>query len=546
MLRHIKILLIADYRAWLNSFKHDRQAWRKGVFKCIGYLFFIVALSVLGWSLFSFLRTTDAPSQTTLGVINGFMMFGIIMVVKELMESSLKNLYEAPDMQLLHAAPIRSVSIFGYKFVQITNARILSMLCFIGPPWVVFGVIYELPWHFYVVLIPLSVCLLVIITSYVTISMLVITRFFSSAALLTTLKILGTIIGISVGFLLSLSLFSGSGSLPVRRVFLDWVSARTADTTTAWFLHEWIGKMLFSWGTESTIWERLKWGIGGFTVGTVSIGFALLTAQLIYQRGWENIRQIKSKRKSTRNNINATTSDLNGIFVTFGRGKIQSMMLKDFLIYIRHTGRAIAIIMLTLFLLIHIGILVTDGSDMDENSVVILSVQLLLYSIIITFGISCNGLRDEAKTWWMMKSAPVSAKLIFTSKFLTAIICAFFYAEFWALIAVYLLRIPVANWALILLTPIIILPVVCALNTTIGTLPWMAELTDNPKPFFRVLTFTITLILDLAFVIMPIIAMHSQSLLFLLMMSILFIGVFVISYRYGISNLHKYLVAQVT
>ena len=546
MLKNISILLKADWYAWQNSIKHDRQAWRKGVLKVIGYLFFIVALSVLGYTLFSFLRTTDAPSQTTLSVINGFMVFGIIIIVKELMESSLKILYEAPDSQLLHAAPIRPVSIFGYKFIQIMISRLLNMFCFLGPPWVVFGVLYELPWHFYVVLIPLSVCLLVIITSYVTISMLVIARFFASATLLTSIKIIGATIGVSVGFLLSFSLFSGSGLLPVKRVFLDWVSARTADTTTAWFPHEWIGNMLLSWGTESTISERLKWGLGGFTVGIVSVGLAFLSAQLFYQHGWENIRQIKTKRKPSRNNGNVGASNLNRIAVTLGRGKLQSMMLKDFLIFIHHTGRVIAIIMLTLFLVVHIGVLVADGSNMDESSVVILTIQLLLYSILITFGISCNGLRDESKTWWMMQTSPISAKLVFMSKYLTTLICAVFYALFWSIIAVFFLRIPIDNWTLILITPIILLPVVCALNTTIGTLPWMAELTDNPRPFLRVLTFTVTLILDLAFVIIPIIAWHSQNIIIFLMMTILFIGVFLASYRFGIGNLHKFLVVHAT
>ncbi len=545
MLKNIKILLKADCNAWLNSFKHDRQALRKGVLKGIGYLIFIVALSVLGYTLFSHLRSADAPSQTLLNVINGFMVFGIIIVAKELMESSLKILYEAPDTSVLHAAPIRPVAIFGYKFIHITTSRLLSILCFMGPPWVVFGVLYELPWHFYVVLFPVSVCLLVMIACYVTISMMLIARFFSSTGLFTTLKIIGTVIGVTVGFLLSFSLFSGGGFLPIKRVLLDWASDRSTDATATWYPHEWIGNLLLSWGSESTVWMRMKWGLSGFSICIVSVGLAILIAQWIYQRGWENIRQLKPKRKPGRNNINAATSNLNSIVVKLGRGKIQSMMLKDFLIYIRHTGRVIAIIMLTVFLIVHIGVLFADGSSLDTNNAVILTVQVLLYSILITFRISCNGLRDEAKTWWMLKSAPVTPNLIYTSKFLTTLVCALFYAEFWSLIAIYLLRIPTDNLGLVLLTPIIILPVVCALNTTIGTLSWMTELTHQPKPFLRVLTFTVTLIIDVAFVIIPIIVWYSKQLLAFVVLIILLAGVFMMSYRYGIGNLRRMLVAQI-
>ena len=544
MLKNIRILLKADYHAWLNSFKHDRQAWRKSVLKGIGYLIFIVALAMLGYSLFRHLRSVDASPSLLLNVINGFMVFGIIVVAKELMESSLKILYEAPDTALLHAAPIQPIAIFVYKFIHITITRFLSILCFLGPPWIVFGVIYELPWHFYAVLLPVSVCLLVLIASYVTISMMVIARFFSSAGLLTTLKILGTVIGVTVGFLLSFTLFSGGELLPIKRVLLDWASSRTADTAAAWYPHEWIGKLLLSWGTESTLWDKLRWVLGGFGTSLVSVGFATFIAQWIYQRGWENIRQLKSKRKPARTNENATPTQLSGTTITFGRGKVQSMMLKDFLIFIRHSGRVIALVMLTFFLAVHIGFLLMSGSGAGEYASEMLTVQVLLYSLLITFGISCNGLRDEAKTWWMLKAAPVTPTLIFTSKFLTTLLCALVYAEFWLLIAVYLLGIPTNKWMLVLLTPLITLTAGCALNTTIGTLPWMAELTHQPKPLLRVLTFTVTLVIDVAFIIVSVIAWRTKSIALLFGLVVLFACVFVVSYRYGIGNLRKLLVAQ--
>lgn len=545
MLKSIKILLKADCLGWLNSFKHDRQTLRKSVLKGIGYLIFIVALSILGYSLFMHLRSTDAPPPLLLSVINGFMLFGIIIVAKELMESSLKILYEAPGITLLHAAPIKPVAIFGYKFIHITTTRFLSMLCFLAPPWVAFGIIFELPLSFYVVLFPISLCLLATLSSFVTISVMVIIRFFSSVGLLATLKVIGTAIGVAVGFLLSFSLFSGADAVPIKRIFLDWASERTANASATWSPHEWIGKFLLSWTTESTLWDRLQWILGGFGISLVSVSLAMLTAQGIYQRGWEKIRKIKTKRKPARNNSHPTTPNLSSTFATLGRGKIQSMMLKDFLIFIRHSGRVIAIVMLTFFLIVHIAVLFADGSGVNENAAEILTVQILLYSLLITFGISCNGLRDEAKTWWMLKSAPVTPRLVFTSKFLTSLLCALFYAEFWSLTAVYLLRIPTDNWGLVLLTPIITLPVACALNTMIGTLPWMAELTHQPKPILRVLTFTVTLFIDVVCVIAPVIAWHTKNITVFFVLLILLAGVFVMSYRSGIGNLRKLLVAQV-
>ena len=180
----------------------------------------------------------------------------------------------------------------------------------------------------------------------------------------------------------------------------------------------------------------------------------------------------------------------------------------------------------------------------DEYTTEILSVQILLYSFLITFGISCNGLRDEAKTWWMMKSAPVKPNLLFNSKFIIALLCALLYAEFWSIIAIYLLQIPKDSWVILLVTPIITLPTGCALNTTIGTLPWMAELTHQPKPMLRVLTFTITLFFDIAIIIAPIVAWHSQNILIFFISIIFLATMFVMLYSFGVGNLRRLLVPQ--
>ena len=544
MLNIIKILIKADCNAWLNSFKLDRQTWRKSILRGFGYLIFIVALSVFGRTLFSHLQINDAPAPLVLNVINGFMVFGIIIIAKELMESSLKILYEAPDTLLLHAAPIQPIAIFGYKFTHIAATRFMSMLCFMGPPWIVYGTVFNLPWHFFAVLFPVSVCLLVIIVSYVSISMMVIIRFFLSGGLLTTIKILGTTIGVSVGFLLSFTLFAGTDVFPLKRILLEMASTQTESNATGWLPHQWVGELLLSWTPDSTLWVKLKWILYLIGLSVFSISLTLFTSKALYQRGWENIRQLKSKRSQVRTGRNVTPSKLNGLVISFGRGKVQSLMLKDLLIFIRHSGRVIAIAMLTVFLVVHIGFLLSGGIG-NDNTAEMLTVQVILYSLLITFGISCNGLRDEAKTWWILKSAPITPRLVFTSKFMTTFVCALIYAEFWLVISVFLLQIPTRNWILILLTPFISLPVGCAVNTMVGTLPWMAELTHQPNPFLRVLTFTLTFFLNIVFIIVPMIVLYTIGLIMFLPTIIFLTVVFLLCYRWGIRNLRNLLAAQV-
>lgn len=544
MLNIIKILIKADCNAWLNNFRFNKETWRKSILRGIGYLIFIVALSMLGLNFFSHLQINDASAHIVLNVINGFMVFAIIIVTKELMESSLKTLYEAPDTLILHAAPIQPMAIFGYKFIHISAARLMTMLCFMGPPWIAYGTVFKLPWHFYLVLVPVSISLMVIIASYVSISMMVITRFFLSHGLLTIIKIIATTIGVSIGFLLSFTLFAGTDVFPLKRILLEFASTENGGNPTKLLPHQWIGEMLLSWTHDSTLWAKIKWMLYliGFSVSSIGLTFVISNA--IYHRGWENTRQLKTKRNQLQTDGNVKPSKLNGLVVSFGRGKVQSLMLKDLLIFITHSGRVIVIVMLTIILVVY-STLFSSGAIGNDYAAETLTFMVVLYSLLITFGISCNGLRDEAKTWWMLKSAPVTPRLVFTSKFMTTLLCTLIYAETWLVIFILLLQIPTSNSVFILLTPFISLPVCSVINTMIGTLPWMAELTNQPNPFLRVITFALTFFLNTVFVTVPLIVFNTIGLIVFIPMIVFLTIVFFICYRWGVRNLRKLLAAQV-
>ncbi len=549
-----KILLKASWQGWLNELKHQPQ--RKYFLKAIGYLIFILVLSVLGNEIFASLRMDEAPPALVFTVINGFILFGSVIVAKELMETSLNVLYEAADSVLLRSLPIPQVVIFGVKFVQMTGTRFLTLLCLLGPPWVALGQIFELPWHFYVTLVPACFCLLLLIASYVTICMMVIARFFSSGQLLSTLKMLATAVSVAVGFLVGFMLLVpnfevGFDLLQIKQFFLKWASTRNVGVEaellgTAWYPHQWLGRLMFSWIDESA-GARMQYGALLIAGSFMSVCLTVLLAIKIYPKGWENILCLQSKRvwHRTVKRVTRTT----GLF-SFARGtflqRVRAMMLKDFTVFIRHRGGIIGIVMLTLFLIVHIGVLLARGSVEDVNDALTLSVQIMIYSILITFRLSCRGFYDEAKTWWMLKVTPVTPELAYTSKFLTGLLCAFIYTEFWTLIALNLLQIPVNAWLPFLLTPVLSLSAVCALNTAIGTLPWMAELNFRARsqPLLRALTFMLTILADLVLISGPMITLHIGEVAWLGVVSVCIAGGLALFYKIGIRNLRKLLAAQ--
>ncbi len=554
----MKILIKASWQAWLNGLKYQPQ--RKQFFKFIGYLIFVVVLSALGNEIFTHLRLSEASPIRVFSVINGFMLFGSAIVAKDLMETSLKVLYQAPDSVLLRSLPIPSVVIFGFKFFEMTVPHFLSILCLLGTPWVAFGLIFQLPWHFYFLLLPACFCFLILIASHVSISMMLITRFFSSGKLLTSLKMLATAISVMVAFFLGLLLLeqrfqSEFEVLKVKQFFFNAVSEIDFDigtelSSSTWYPHQWLGRLMFSWVDESTTSGLLRWGFWLIGGSLSSVCLAILVAMRIYTTGLENIASMKSVRVWTRAwkfspRNHSIFSVPRSTFLQRGR----AMMRKDFAVFIRHRGAMIAIIMLTFFLIVHIGILLLQNSVADVNDAVAITVQITLYGTLITFRLSCSGFRDEAKTWWMLKSNPITPELAYVSKCLTAFLCAVSYTEFWMLIVLRLLRMPGEVWIRFLLTPILSLSAVCALNTAIGALPWMAELTQFPgssmqsRPLLRTLTFMFTLLLDIVLIIVPIIVLQIGGVAWLVAVIGCFAAGLGVFYKIGVRNLRKLLVA---
>ena len=74
------------------------------------------------------------------------------------------------------------------------------MVMWLFPPWIAFGQLFGLPWHFYLGLIPACFCLLVIIVTSVVVVMMLVIRFFSSQRMKQFLKIVGGIISAAAGF----------------------------------------------------------------------------------------------------------------------------------------------------------------------------------------------------------------------------------------------------------------------------------------------------------------------------------------------------------
>ena len=503
-------------------------------------------------------RQADADGQTILRAINICVGLGVFILVKSAMEDTIKQFYEAADTSLLLSS-LSPSTVFGFKLVQLIATSLLGMVIWLFPPWIAFGRLFGLPWHFYFGLIPACFCLLVIIVTNVVVVMMLVTRFFSSQRMIQFLKIVGTIIGAAAGFFLAFSIFTFVWSDEIATFLLERLKLPTSD----WYPHLWTVKFMMSWLPESEI-QPLRWGIQLVVASIVTPLLSVLLASKIYHQSWEYARRVEvNPRQSDKKRRSAAL---------LGRGKIRAMMTKDFHVFLRHKGRVTMIVILTLLQLIPIFALIYQMRTDDKiyyavylPNLAAIAVQIMIYSMIATAGLSWGGCKADAKTWWLLKSSSISPALLFDSKLVIGTLCAVAYAEVWLFAVLILSRIPPQLCLPILLMTTVITATATALNTAMGTLPWVAEIGETDRdfskqPVLRLATLLVTIIANLILLSAPTIILQivvlgkmkffggkqSSSLsatqqLTIGFILIILIGVWAISYLLGRQSLRKLL-----
>ena len=555
----LSILLKSSWQGWLNSIQYASEARRKKVAEIIGFLVLMTALYLIGHAIFKVVgQQADADGQTILRAINICVGLGVFILVKSAMEDTIKQFYEAADTSLLLSS-LSPSTVFGFKLVQLIATSLLGMVIWLFPPWIAFGRLFGLPWHFYFGLIPACFCLLVIIVTNVVVVMMLVTRFFSSQRMIQFLKIVGTIIGAAAGFFLAFSIFTFVWSDEIATFLLERLKLPTSD----WYPHLWTVKFMMSWLPESEI-QPLRWGIQLVVASIATPLLSVLLASKIYHQSWEYARRVEvNPRQSDKKRRSAAL---------LGRGKIRAMMTKDFHVFLRHKGRVTMIVILTLLQLIPIFALIYQMRTDDKiyyavylPNLAAIAVQIMIYSMIATAGLSWGGCKADAKTWWLLKSSSISPALLFDSKLVIGTLCAVAYAKVWLFAVLILSRIPPQLCLPILLMTTVITATATALNTAMGTLPWVAEIGETDRdfskqPVLRLATLLVTIIANLILLSAPTIILQivvlgkmeffggkqSSSLsatqqLTIGFILIILIGVWAISYLLGRQSLRKLL-----
>lgn len=541
----LAVLLKSSWYGWTNGFRYASNEKGKKAVEIIGFFVLIAALYWLGRAVFG-AAEIQPGDPTIISTINIFMTLGICILMTDAMARTMKQLYEAPDTSLLLSSPLPPSIVFGFKLIQIVAANSLSMAIWLLPPWFAVGQLFQMPWHFYLALLPACFCLLVTVVSATSILTMLIVRFFSSALMIKILKIIGSTIGMIAGFLIAVSFLAPD-------LAAQFTLERLKVPDSDWLPHLWVVKMMTAWFPESKM-SALRWAVQLFVVSAGISVMSVPIASKVYYRSWEYARrvEVKTNRKGKKRFGNSL----------IGRGKIRAMLAKDFRVFVRDRKQVTTVVIFTLIVLLGMVSAASEfgnsgGADRGEviPLYIGLGIQIIILSVMVTLGFTWGGFKAEAKTWWILKSGPVSPGLLFMSKLLIATCFSVVYANVWFCLWLILFRMSFELWLPMLIVTTITTAAVISFNTAMGALPWVAEIGEpyrdsRKRPVTRIATsffaIAVNAVLLSPIIIWGIAVFDDESISVLKLLGIavtliVMVGVWGLSYVSGKRSLRKLL-----
>ena len=167
-MNNLALLVRTDFQSWLNTIRYDADTQKKkllGLVACVIIVFALYFIMQASFSLIGQGLLRDASSITIVSKVVSFLVgLGTFILIKDAIQGSITQLYEAPDTMILLSSSISPTVAFTSKLISVLGANLLNMVVWLILPWIVFMQLVErlwniqFAWYFYLGL--LLVCLL--------------------------------------------------------------------------------------------------------------------------------------------------------------------------------------------------------------------------------------------------------------------------------------------------------------------------------------------------------------------------------------------------
>lgn len=419
----------------LSDFRHAKTSRKIGIvflaLLFLGFLGFIFFISLL---LLSALRSPELvvyvgdfqpylesiPVVILAGAFLGILVtsFGVL----------LQALYLAGDMDFLLSAPLPIRAVFITKLLQAILPNFALISLFVLPILYGLGASQGYNLLYYPFVLIMLAVLALASSGLASLMVMLIVRVFPARRVAEVLGFVGG---------LAAFICSQSGQL----ANIEGVSQNQATQAlelvkrlnTPWSPLSWPGRGLVALGEG-------HWLTGGgfylisLGVSTVVFGIALVTAERLYYSGWASIH-VGHKKKARRRERRERPVLLG----TLLRGRISSPVLavigKDFSVLRRDIRNMSQLVTPLIFGIVYAVMFLRSGGEsafgrgeappvvmeLLKNAVVYGNVGISLFvGWMLLARLGNMGFSQEGKSYWMLKSAPVSVRQLMTAKFLVA------------------------------------------------------------------------------------------------------------------------------
>lgn len=398
----------------------------------LGFIFFI------SWTLLRFFRSPElsslfgdvnpvlesVPTLIVSGTFIGILItsFGVL----------LQALYLAGDMDFLLSAPVPIRAVFLAKLLQAILPNFGIVCLFALPVLYGLGISSGYSFLYYPLVLLVLAALALAAAGLASLLVMLVVRIFPARRVAEVLGFVGAIASF---------ICSQSGQL-----------ARWGDTSpeqaqqalkmvtrlnTPWSPLAWVGRGLVGLG-------KSDWIIGsGLTVLTLLIcglvfSAALVTAERLYYNGWASMQNVQRRRKPVRRpNGSPTSLPVVPLFQVRKPSALRAMIQKDFLVLRRDMRNMSQLVMPLILGIIYFFMLMRSGNEpsigrgeappvvleLIRNASTYASVGLSLFIGWMLLGrLAGMGFAQEGKSYWLIKTAPVSSTRQIVAKFLVAIL----------------------------------------------------------------------------------------------------------------------------
>ena len=363
----------------------------------------------LGQGFLSFAFLAGVISNTFFGVTSAFV-----------------TLYMSDDLELLFVAPVATRAIFAVKTLRVAVSNLFGAVFFIFLPGLFFGLLFKVPFFFYVWLVLITLGLLALGTALAGLINLMVMRIVPPHRSKEAVGFIGAFSGILIALVFQIPslLIARVGELDIA----SWLAGQLPMFRAMnWFPWGW-GSMAL---TESALGNHLKallWSLPTLLSALVVFVSAFVLVEKGFRRGWISLSQGEGARKKTRVRKEKTThydcqvpilaweekttlaSPLNGMW---------AVAKKDLFTIKRDTREWFGYITPLIMAAFFASRFIFFPSGGAKESLVVV---LILYTIMFSGNMALQSFGREGESEWLLNSVPLAGWPVVWGKLLAAVL----------------------------------------------------------------------------------------------------------------------------